>query len=104
MRNIVIQDLVVGPGGVIEIRSPELPPGSAAEVIVRLKKPTQRKRRTDAASSDAIADLGWPSGFFEQTFGSLSDSPLVRESQGAYETRDEIAGCISLIRTPASAI
>lgn len=32
---------------------------------------------------------GWPQGFFEQTYGSFRDQPLVRESQGEYETRDE---------------
>ena len=33
---------------------------------------------------------GWPPGFFEQTYGSFRDQPLVRESQGEYEVRDEL--------------
>ena len=33
---------------------------------------------------------GWPPGFFEQTYGSLRDQPLVREPQGEYEIRDEL--------------
>ncbi len=41
MRDTLRQDLVVGPGGIIEIRAPNLPAGSVAEVIVRLKKPVQ---------------------------------------------------------------
>ena len=35
-------------------------------------------------------ELGWTPGFFEQTYGSFRDQPLVRESQGEYETRDEL--------------
>jgi hypothetical protein len=35
-------------------------------------------------------DLGWPPGFFEQTYGSFRDQPLVRESQGEYEVRYEL--------------
>ena len=32
--------------------------------------------------------LGWPPGFFEQTYGSFRDQPLVREPQGEYEVRE----------------
>ena len=35
-------------------------------------------------------DLGWPPGFFEQTFGSLPDLPE-RAPQGDYEIREELA-------------
>jgi hypothetical protein len=90
MRDIIRQDFIVGPGGVIEIRSPELPAGSMAEVIVRLKKPAQGKRISDTATSAAAKNLDWPLGFLEQTFGSLRDSPLIRETQGDYEARVEI--------------
>jgi hypothetical protein len=90
MRDIIRQDLVIGPGGVIEIRSPDLPAGSVAEVIVRLKKPAQRKKIADPASSPKGKQASWPPGFFEQTFGSLKDTPLIRESQGEYESRAEI--------------
>ena len=38
----------------------------------------------------AEQDLGWPPGFFEQTYGSFQDQPLVREPQGEYETREEL--------------
>jgi hypothetical protein len=38
---------------------------------------------------------GWPPGFFEQTYGSFRDQPLVREPQGEYEIRDEIDPPIS---------
>lgn len=40
--------------------------------------------------ASAGLELGWPSGFFEQTYGSFRDQPLVREPQGEYEIRDEL--------------
>jgi hypothetical protein len=40
--------------------------------------------------ASAGQEPGWPSGFFEQTYGSFHDQPLVRESQGEYEVRDEL--------------
>ena len=38
----------------------------------------------------ASQEAGWPPGFFEQTYGSFRDQPLVRESQGEYEVRDDL--------------
>jgi hypothetical protein len=35
-------------------------------------------------------EQGWPPGFFEQTYGCFRDQPLIRESQGEYEIRDEL--------------
>ena len=40
--------------------------------------------------ASANQESGWPPGFFEQTYGSFHDQPLVRESQGEYEIRDEL--------------
>ncbi len=58
------QRLVVQPGGVIEIRSPELLPGTLADVIVILDKPPVTAH-----------ELGWPAGFFEKFAGCLPDLP-----------------------------
>jgi len=33
---------------------------------------------------------GWPPGFFEKTFGSLRDDPLVIDSEGVFEEREEL--------------
>ena len=41
-------------------------------------------------TSAALDDLGWPLGFFERTAGQWSGEPLLRDSQGAYETREEL--------------
>jgi hypothetical protein len=79
MDTALRQRLVVQPGGVIEFRSPELLPGTWAEVIVILE-----------ALPVAAHGLGWPPGFFEKFAGCLPDLPD-REPEGGYETRDELA-------------
>ena len=33
---------------------------------------------------------GWPPGFFEETFGSFKDDPLVIDSEGVLEEEDEL--------------
>ncbi|MBN3921713.1 hypothetical protein [Nostoc sp. NMS4] len=35
-------------------------------------------------------ELGWPPNFFEQTYGSCQDDPIVIDSEGDFETREEI--------------
>ncbi|NWF58200.1 MAG: hypothetical protein HXY43_02480 [Fischerella sp.] len=35
-------------------------------------------------------ELGWPAGFFEQTYGSCQDDPIVIDSEGVFEQREEI--------------
>lgn len=77
METALRQKAVVKPGGVIEIRSPELPDGAMAEVIVILETP-------DTGS------LGWPAGFFRQIAGSLPDFPDI-EPEGDYEVRERLA-------------
>jgi hypothetical protein len=37
--------------------------------------------------SSAAQEVGWRPGFFEQTYGSFRDQPLVREAQGEYEAQ-----------------
>lgn len=76
METALRQKAVVKPGGVIEIRSPELPEGAVAEVIVILE-------------TAGTGSLGWPEGFFERFAGSLPDFPDV-EPEGDYEIREEL--------------
>lgn len=35
-------------------------------------------------------ELGWPSGFFEETAGCLADDPIQRYPQGEYEEREQL--------------
>jgi hypothetical protein len=83
MTSATRQTVIVKPGGVIEIRDPQLPAGAVAEVIVLVEVPL-------APAIGRPEDRGWPSGFFEQTYGSFRDQPLIREPQGDYETREEL--------------
>ena len=62
METALRQKAVVKPGGVIDIRSTELPEGAMAEVIVLI----------EPAHS---GPLGWPEAFFERLAGSLPDFP-----------------------------
>jgi hypothetical protein len=89
MRTALYTKEIVQSGGVIEIRAPQLVPGSIADVVIWLESPVNH---ADAMRKqpDPVLDLGWPPGFFERTFGSLRDSQIVRGDQGQYEIRDEI--------------
>ena len=33
---------------------------------------------------------GWPSGFFEETFGCFQDDPLVIDSDGVFEDQEDL--------------
>jgi hypothetical protein len=35
-------------------------------------------------------ELGWPPGFFEQTYGSCQNDPIVIDSEGDFEEREEL--------------
>jgi hypothetical protein len=53
MLAAIRQQVTVQPGGVIEIRSPELEPGSRVEVIVLLASPVGAATAVDVAGSTA---------------------------------------------------
>lgn len=59
-------------------------PESEVEVLVVLQ-PVH-----SAASATDVEELGWPPGFFEETFGSTRDQALQRHPQGEFELRDEL--------------
>ena len=42
------------------------------------------------AATQTPEDLGYPPGFFEQTYGSCQDDPIVIDSEGDFERREEI--------------
>ena len=46
MTNAIRQRVTVQPGGVIEVRSPELTAGARAEVIILLEEPQETPRRS----------------------------------------------------------
>lgn len=68
----------VGADGLLKLQVPVKLTNTDLEVVLIVQP---------VASADQT--LGWPAGFFEQTYGSFSDLPLVREPQGDYEIREE---------------
>jgi hypothetical protein len=74
----------VGPDGKLKLEIPLSISNADLEVIVIV----QPLIPTPAAKTPE--ELGRPSGFFEETFGSFRDEPLVRGEQGAYEIKDEL--------------
>jgi hypothetical protein len=80
METALRQKTVVKPGGLIEIRSSELPVGATAEVIIIL----------ETIAADRDQSLGWPAGFFERFAGSLPDFPDI-DSEGGYEVREKLS-------------
>lgn len=73
----------VGPDGRLRLNIPTGLTDTDLEVIV-IMQPVIAKPATKPK------DLGWPPGFFEQTFGSFKDEPLERPEQGEYEQREEV--------------
>lgn len=49
-----------------------------------------RRLSQEPEQIDEVDKPQWPAGFFEQTYGSLQDTPLERLPQEDYEKRDEI--------------
>jgi len=61
-----------GSDGVLHLRIPVGQPGAEYEAVVVLQpSPTGR-------ASGVAEELGWPAGYFETTFGSITDETFVR--------------------------
>ena len=65
----------VGPDGVLRFELPTSVRDKEVEVVVE----------SLPAEVDA---LGWPTGFFDRTYGALADDPIERPPQPPLETRD----------------
>jgi hypothetical protein len=69
----------VGSDGILKLEVPVNVKDTDLEVVVVMQP-----------SETLVDDLGWPAGFFEETYGSLADDPIERPPQGEYEVRDEM--------------
>ena len=65
-----------GSDGVLHLRIPVGQPEAEYEAVVVLQP------RTPGYAPGALESLGWPSGYFEETFGSITDEAFVRPPQG----------------------
>lgn len=69
----------VGNDGKLTIDLPEFI-GAEVEIIYTVQKTKDEPR-------DA---MGWPIGYFEETYGILSDDPIARGDQGEFEVRESL--------------
>ncbi len=61
--------------GILHLRIPVGEPDAEYEAVVVLQP-------SNSGASLAAEALGWPPGYFEETFGSISDEAFARPSQG----------------------
>ena len=77
MQSIILQ-ACVGPDGILHLDVPVGIHDSELEVTLTVQV---------VNSTPQPQGKGWPSGFFEETFGSFKDNPLVVDSQGVLEEK-----------------
>jgi hypothetical protein len=65
--------------------------------ILRLELPTSLAHRhidvlivMQPIDDEALDEMGYPIGYFEETYGMFADSPIERGEQPPYEMRDEL--------------
>jgi len=68
------------------------------EGIVRLEIPTDQADREieivlvmQAVEGEAVDAMGYPIGYFEETFGMFADDPIERHQPPYPDVRDELA-------------
>ncbi|MCL1475035.1 hypothetical protein [Argonema antarcticum] len=74
----------VGSDGILQIKVPTEFKDADLEVTVTIQPVTPAPKKTPE-------ELGYAPGFFEEVVGGWVGEPLVREDQGEYETREELA-------------
>ena len=73
-----------GSDGILNLRIPIGKPDAEYEVVLVLQP------KSISQPSAAATDNGWPAGYFEETFGSITDETFVRPSQGELPNAVEI--------------
>ena len=61
-----------GPDGVLHLSVPAGQPGEFEVTVVFVPKPT-----ANGAAPKTPEELGWPPGYFENTYGSITDETFV---------------------------
>jgi hypothetical protein len=80
----------VGSDGILKLEVPVGLTDTDFEVLVVIETLSKANGVTDPKAKTP-EELGYPPGYFDETFGSLRDEPQERGPQGEYEVRDEIA-------------
>lgn len=73
-----------GEDGILHLRIPLGTPGAEYEVVVVVHP------RTIPSWPAAAEESGWPTDYFEQTFGSITDETFVRPPQGELPRAPEL--------------
>ena len=76
-----------GPDGVLHLSVPAGQPGEFEVTVVFVPKPPANG---DAPAAKTPEELGWPPGYFENTFGSIDDEAFKRYPQGEFEKREPL--------------
>ncbi len=82
MHNIKLRSHV-GSDGILHLDVPVEVTDTDLEVTVTIK-PIQ------STSAKTEEELGWPTGFFEKTYGICQDDPLIIDDEGTFEEREEL--------------
>ncbi len=82
MKSITLRSHV-GEDGVLKLQVPLDVTNTDLEVMV-IVQPI-----ADTSQLEAAQEKSWSPGFFEEVIGGWEGEPLVRESQGEYEDREE---------------
>ncbi|AFZ28461.1 hypothetical protein Cylst_6716 (plasmid) [Cylindrospermum stagnale PCC 7417] len=83
MQSIKIRQYI-GQDGILHLEIPVGLQDKEIEVMV-IYQPIEA-----ATPTKTPEELGWPPGFFERTYGSCQDDPIVIDSEGNFEVREEI--------------
>jgi hypothetical protein len=67
--------------GILTIELPSQFKNTETEILIVLQT---------ISPPQAVDAMGYPIGYFEETFGILADDPIERGDQGEFEIREEI--------------
>lgn len=84
MEHKILVHSHVGSDGILKLEVPTEFKDADLEVTVTIQPVTPAQKKTPE-------ELGYAPGFFEEVVGGWVGEPLVREEQGEYETREELA-------------
>ena len=74
-----------GPDGVLHLSVPAGRAGEFEVTVVFVPKPDANG---DSPAAKTPEELGWPPGYFENTYGSITDPAFKRYPQGEFEKRE----------------
>lgn len=74
----------------IKRRSPGERLALLEDLVHFLREELANSTTSKASQPPTPEDLGWPPGYFEETYGSQRDDPLERAPQGQFEVRERM--------------